>query len=34
MDGPGGFDEKLKGVDATVNEIEMLLKQRQQRLLV
>lgn len=34
MDGPDGFGEKLNGVDSTVNEIEMLLKQRQQRLLV
>ena len=34
MGGPDGFGEKLSGVDSTVNEIEMLLKQRQQRLLV
>ena len=34
MGGPDGFDEKLKAVDTIVNEIEMLLKQRQQQLLV
>lgn len=34
MGGPDGFGERLAGVDSTVNEIEMLLKQRQQRLLV
>jgi len=34
MGGPDGFGEKLNTVDSTVNEIEMLLKQRQQRLLV
>ena len=34
MGGPDGFGQKLSAVDSTVNEIEMLLKQRQQRLLV
>ena len=34
MGGPDGFGEKLNALDSTVNEIEMLLKQRQQRLLV
>ncbi|MBN2271035.1 MAG: hypothetical protein JXN61_10495 [Sedimentisphaerales bacterium] len=34
MSGPEGFARKLGAVDSTVNEIEMLLKQRQQRLLV
>ena len=34
MDGPDGFGDKLNAVDATVNQIEMLLKKRQQRLLV
>lgn len=34
MGGPDGFGQKLSAVDSTVNEIEMLLKRRQQQLLV